>query len=145
MVLFVIFCVQKKKKKVPKWLEWMYFLLILLYVEMKRYRSASGRGRVCRIWWEPCCGWRPSVSLFGFVWVFFSSVVIFTFVLSLLHHNETFSTNIHTDPVVVQWREAISLYSGALNGTGFRHAGRHGTVDYFFYFSRPHPPAAFQF
>lgn len=33
---------------------------------------------------------------------FFSSVVIFTFLLSLLHHNETFSTNIHTDPVVVQ-------------------------------------------
>lgn len=38
-------------------------------------------------------------------WVFlglFLSVVVFTFLLSLLHHNETFSTNIHTDPVVVQ-------------------------------------------
>lgn len=42
------------------------------------------------------------LCLAAFCVFFFLSVVIFTFLLSLLHHNETFSTNIHTDPVVVQ-------------------------------------------
>lgn len=104
MVLFVIFCVQKKKKKFQNDLNECIFLLILLYVEMKRYRSASERAGTsvpdmmgALLWLAAFC-----VSFWVCLVFFFSSVVIFTFLLSLLHHNETFSTNIHTDPVVVQ-------------------------------------------
>lgn len=64
-------------------------------METKRYRSVS-REVLDKMGTLLC------LAAFCVFFFFFLSVVIFTFLLSLLHHNETFSTNIHTDPVVVQ-------------------------------------------
>lgn len=72
-------------------------------MKMKRYRRvnrdvfcAGKDGKVKCVWW-------PSVFLllFSFVVSFFSFTFFF-FLLSLLHHNEIFSTNIHREPIVGQ-------------------------------------------
>lgn len=73
-------------------------VFLFMYME---YRSVTR---------DECAGYDGNVVFGGLLCPFFFccfvflSVVIFTFLLSLLHHNETFSTNIHTAPVVVQCR-----------------------------------------
>lgn len=68
-------------------------------MKMKRYRSVNRD--------IFCAGKDRKVSVFGgllclyLLWVFFCHFFfLFAFLLSLLHHNKTFSTNIHRESIV---------------------------------------------
>lgn len=97
--LFVIFCVQKKEKKtVPKWLEWMYFCLCIW--KWSDTEVWTGTSSVLEKTGKLVCLVAFCVFFFFvFLSLFFFSF-FFTFLLSLLHHDKTFSTNIHMKPVV---------------------------------------------
>lgn len=92
---FCNFCVQKKRKKtVPKWLEWMYFCLCTwkrsdteVWTGTSSVLEKTGKGCVSG---GLLCPFSLVFHLFWFL----------LFLLSLLHHNKTFSTNIHREPIV---------------------------------------------
>lgn len=95
---FCNFCVQKKEKKtVPKWLEWMYFCLCTW--KWSDTEVWTGTSSVLEKTGKFVCLVAFCVFFFSFVFVF-HFFFFFTFLLSLLHHNKTFSTNIHREPIV---------------------------------------------
>lgn len=95
---FCNFCVQKKKKKL---FQNDLNECIFVYVhESEAIRTCDPGRLLCWKRRESLCVWWPSMSFsFGFFFVF-HFFLIFTFLLSLLHHNKTFSTNIHREPIV---------------------------------------------